>query len=251
MTNNLTIFIFPLVFLAGLVDSIAGGGGIISLTAYFAIGLPSHMALGTNKFSSTLGTSIATVRFAKQGYIQWNVAAFSFLGALLGSAIGAQIALLIDERTLSFLVVGLVPFIALFLILKRDLGTVEKQLSAAKTLVYSVLIGIIIGAYDGFFGPGTGTFLIIAFTQVLGLSMLTACGNAKVVNLSSNLAAVFTFMLNGNVYFALAIPCAVCGILGNYLGAGLAMKRGARIVRPMMIVVVILLLAKVIWDLAA
>lgn len=249
MTNSLTFLIFPLVFLAGFVDSIAGGGGLISLTSYLAIGLPSHMALGTNKFSSSLGTSIATYRFAKNKHIQWETAAFSFVGSLAGSAIGAQIALLIDERILSYLVIGIVPFVAVFLLLKKDIGEKEKQLSTARSAALAVLIGLIIGAYDGFFGPGTGTFLIMAFTSVLGLSLLKACGNAKVVNLASNIAALATFLFNGNVYFLLAVPCAACGILGNYLGAGMAMKRGAKVVRPMMLFVIVLLLVKIVWDL--
>ncbi|MCL1795972.1 MAG: TSUP family transporter [Clostridia bacterium] len=245
MTNNLTPLIYPLVFIAGFVDSIAGGGGIISLTSYMAVGLPAHMALGTNKFSSSVGTTVATIRFARKGHVRWDAAVFSFIGALLGSGIGAQIALRIDERTLSLFVIFFVPFVAVFLFVKKDFGETRKDLSQISMLLLSVLAGFVIGAYDGFFGPGTGTFLIIAFTQLMGLSLMTACGNAKVVNLASNLAAVFTFLQNGAVYLPLAIPCAACGLLGNYLGAGLAMKRGSRIVRPMMIVVVGLLLAKV------
>jgi hypothetical protein len=106
-----------------------------------------------------------------------------------------------------------------------------------------------IGGYDGFFGPGAGTFMILAFTQILGLSLLKACGNAKLVNFSSNLAAVVTFVVNGNVRYDLGIPCALCGILGSYVGAGLAMKKGARIVRPLMLVMIGGLLVKIIADL--
>lgn len=249
MQSGLTFIIFPLVFLAGFVDAIAGGGGIISVTSYFAIGLPSHLALGTNKFSSTLGTAVSTGQFIRKGHIRWDAAIVSAIAALVASAIGARVVLLIDARIVSYLVIGIVPFIALFLILKKDMGTVEKDLPTHKVLLYSALVSLVVGAYDGFFGPGTGTFLIMGFTQIVGMSLLTACGNAKVINLASNVAALVTFIASGNVYYALAVPCAACGILGNYLGARLAMKRGARIVRPMMMVVVGLLLVKILFDL--
>lgn len=244
-----TWVIFPLVFLAGLVDAIAGGGGLITLPAYLAIGLPAHLALGTNKFSSVFGTAISTVRFAKAGHIRWDAALYSSVGALVGSAAGARIALLLDARMLTWMMLAIVPVVALFLIFKKDFGIREKHLPPVRLAVYAALVGLGLGAYDGFFGPGTGTFLIMAFTAVTGFSLLTACGNTKVVNFASNLAAVMTFVFSGTVYYRLAIPCAVCGILGNFVGSGLAMKSGRKIVRPMMLVVIALLLGKIIWDL--
>ena len=241
--------IFPLVFLAGFVDSIAGGGGLISLPAYMAVGLPAHMALGTNKFSSVVGTGISTVRFVRNGFIQWDAAIYSFIGALLGSTAGSRIAVYVDERILTYFILAAVPFIALFLILKKDFGASDKSLPPARMAVYAALVGLVVGAYDGFFGPGTGTFLILAFTAQLGLEMLTACGNAKAVNLASNIAAALTFILSGNVNFRIGIPCALCGVLGNYIGSGLAIKNGTKLVRPMMLAVIALLLIKILWDL--
>lgn len=249
--SSIAWMIYPLVFIAGLVDSVAGGGGLISLPAYAAIGLPAHMALGTNKFSSVSGTTIATFRFAKNGHIQWDIAIISIVGALCGSAIGANLALRFDERFLAYLMVGVVPIVALFLLFKKDFGIREKEQPKQRMMLLSLVISLIIGAYDGFFGPGTGTFLIMAFTAVLGLSLLKACGNAKLVNLSSNLAAIVTFMINGNVYYRIAIPCALCGILGNYVGSGLAMKKGIKVVRPVMLVMIALLLVKIVMDLSA
>lgn len=241
--------IYPLVFLAGFVDSIAGGGGLISLTSYMAVGLPAHIALGTNKLSSVVGTGIAAARFAKNGHARWGAAGCSFAGALVGSAIGARLALLVDERVLTWLLVGIVPTVALFLLLKKDFGIREKELPTGRTAIYAVLCGFIIGGYDGFFGPGTGTFLIMAFTTVLGMQILTACGNAKIVNFASNIAAVITFIANGSIHYRMGIPCALCSILGSYIGSGLAMKKGAVIVRPMMLAVIALLLVKIAWDL--
>lgn len=249
MTSFWSWMLFPLIFLAGFIDSIAGGGGLISLPAYLAAGLPAHMALGTNKFSSAFGTSISAARFTLNGHIQWNSAAASFVGALIGSAAGARFALFLNERVLTWLMLGVIPIVTLFVILKKDIGEDQKNLPISKMLTYSLLVGLLIGAYDGFFGPGTGTFLIMALTAVVGLSLLTACGNAKIINFASNIAAVVTFIISGSVNYKIAVPCAVCGIVGNYLGAGLVMKRGSKIVRPVMIVVIILLLIKIISDL--
>ena len=242
--------IYPLIFLSGFVDSIAGGGGLISLTSFLAVGLPAHLALGTNKFSAFAGTAIATGRFAKGGYIHWPSAISALVGALIGSAVGAHLALLLNERYLQYLMLILVPAIAVFLLVKKDFGTKTRSLSTTKLLVCSFLTGLIVGCYDGFFGPGTGTFLILAFTTVLGFETVTACGNAKVINSASNFAALITFLLNGQIDYKIGIPCAVCGILGNYVGSGLAIRRGARVVRPLMFVVIAMLLFKVVWDLA-
>lgn len=241
--------IFPLVFLAGFVDAIAGGGGIISVTAYLAVGLPAHLALGTNKFSAVLGTGISMARFAKNGYVRWDAAVAALMGALAGSALGANLALFLEERVLTYILIAALPVVALLVLFNRGFGMREKSLSHNRVLVYSLLVGFGIGGYDGFFGPGTGTFLIMAFTAILGLNVLTACGNAKVVNFASNMGAVVTFLLNGQVDFRLGIPCALCGILGQYLGSGLAMKKGVAIVRPMILVMILVLLGKVVWDL--
>ena len=248
MVSGVSWIIFPLIFLSGFVDSIAGGGGLISLSSYAAIGLPVHVALGTNKFSSLFGTAVATVRFAVKGHIHWLAGAFSVAGALFGSALGARLALSVDERALKALLIAVVPMVAVFLFLKKDFGAREKQYSKRKTAAAALVVSMAIGAYDGFFGPGAGTFMIMAFTQVLGLSLLKACGNAKLVNFSSNLAAVVTFMINGNVRYDLAVPCALCGILGSYVGAGLAMKKGVRIVRPLMLLMIAGLMIKIVLD---
>jgi uncharacterized membrane protein YfcA len=236
-------------FLAGLVDAIAGGGGVISLSAYIAAGFPAHLALGTNKFSSIFGTAISLYEFAKKGHIKWRSAIYSAIGALIGSWIGAQIALMLSERTINVLVLIIIPLVTLFLIIKRDFGEFEKDLPTRTITVYSVLVGCIIGCYDGFFGPGSGTFLIIAFSTLLGFSLLTANGNAKVVNFASNLAAVFTFAVNGNIDYKISIGAAVCGIAGSYIGAKLALSKGSKVIRPMMLVVISLLLLKIVWDL--
>lgn len=240
--------IYPLLFLAGFIDSIAGGGGLISLPAYLAVGVPPHLALGTNKFSAFLGTGLSAAYFARKGHVDWRVALYAFLGALAGSAAGARLALLVDEKTLGLVLLTITPLVAVFLLTRRSLGAYARPIPAGGMIPRSLAVGFAIGCYDGFFGPGTGTFLIIAFTVILGLDLLTACGNTKVVNFASNLAAVATFMLSGSVDYRLGVPCALCTILGNFFGTRLALRNGERIVRPMLVCVVVLLLAKVAWD---
>ncbi len=244
-----TIIVCFFVFLAGLIDSIAGGGGLISLPAYVAAGVPPHMALGTNKFSSSLGTTVATARFIKSGKVQYKTAVFSIIFAFVGSTIGANIALMIDEKVISYLMLILVPIVAVLTLRKKSQEIKEKNFTPVQLVLCSSAIGLFLGMYDGFFGPGMGMFLILANTHILGLDMITAAGNSKMVNLASNLAALLTFVINGNVMYSIAIPAAVCGIAGNYLGSGLAIKGGSKVMRPVMIVVVILLLGQIILDL--
>jgi uncharacterized membrane protein YfcA len=240
-------------FFAGFVDSIAGGGGLISLPAYLSLGIPPHFVLGTNKLSSTCGTSFATFRYFRHGSIAPRVALFSVAGALIGSPIGARLALLLDERFLKILLIALLPAIAIFVFLRKNFGRADTsdRWSAAQTALLSGAIGLAIGTYDGFFGPGTGTFLLLAFTGIIGLPLIKASGNAKIVNLSSNIGALAAFLLSGKVIIALGAVAAVFNIAGNWIGSGLAIKRGAKVIKPVFIVSISLLLAKIVFDMAA
>lgn len=244
------LIVCSLVFFAGFMDSIAGGGGIISLPAYLAAGIPPHMALGSNKFSSVIGLTVSSSRFLKSRKVHVKAALIAAVGALGGSAIGARLALFLDERYLQYILIGSLPLLAVFILRNKRVGdqTVPKDHSGTKTLVLSGLAGLIIGCYDGFFGPGAGTFLIIVFNAVIGFDLLTSSGNAKIVNFASNLAAVITFLSTGNVMFSLSIPAAAFSITGNYLGTKLALKNGAKLIKPMFIVVLSLLLIKIIYD---
>lgn len=251
---EITIFtyltVLPLVFLAGLVDSVAGGGGLISLPAYLVAGLPPHLATATNKCSSTFGTVLTTVRYLKHGHVHLRSAALSVVFALLGSWLGARLNMILPEKYLYWFLLGALPVIAVFLLLRRDFGTENRSEERPERVLLALCAGIalVIGAYDGFFGPGTGTFLVLALTGLCGFDLLTASGNAKVINLSSNAAAFVTFAFGGNVLWRLGIPAALFGIAGQYIGSGLALKKGARIIRPMFLVVLVLLLGTVLYD---
>ncbi len=238
-----------MVFLAGLVDSIAGGGGLISLPAYLFSGMPVHYAYGSNKFSSSFGTLFSTVRFMKIGRIHYISAFSAAAGALCGSWLGARIALALDDRYLKYCLLVLLPAITVFIAFKNNFGEKETRLgSKPRVIALSVLVGFVIGTYDGFFGPGTGSFLILAFTEIVGFDLRTASGNTKVVNLSSNIAALVTFIAAGKVAYALAVPATFFGIVGNWIGSGLAIKNGKKIIRPVFLFVLLLLFVRILTD---
>lgn len=247
------LILFPLIFLAGFVDSIAGGGGLISLPAYLFIGVPSHFALGTNKLSSTIGTIFSTLRYAKGKAIIYSVGVYSVIGAIIGSYIGAKIALSLSAETLKLVLTFLIPLAAMFVFFgktKEDqMVFIIEKLGKIKVFSISLLIGLLVGSYDGFFGPGTGTFLIILYVSILNINHVSASGTAKIVNLSSNIGALVTFIIGGKVLYTLGLPAALFGILGNWLGSGLALKKGAKIIKPIMISVLLLLFTKILTDL--
>jgi len=244
--------ICPLVFFASFVDAIAGGGGLISLPAYLLIGLPAQTAIGTNKFSAGIGTMISTFRFVKSGNFHLKAALETAAFAIIGAIAGAELALHISDYYLRRAMLILLPGVAVFVLMNRRQISDEsrfEQLSKTRVFIGMMCIGIVMGIYDGFFGPGTGTFLILAFSTVLGFDMKRACGNTKIVNLTTNLSALLMYLLAGQVVFAVAIPAAAFSVLGNYLGSGLAIHNGEKVVRPIMIGVLSLLLLKLIADL--
>ena len=245
------LLICPILFLAGLIDSVAGGGGLISLPAYLLAGLPPHVATATNKCSSTFGTMLATARYLRHGHLHKQSAALSVVCALTGSWLGARLNLWLPESVLYWVLLGALPVIAIVLLFKKELGNCDRtgNYSPRVLLLRVGVIALAIGCYDGFFGPGTGTFLMIALTGLCGFDLLTASGNTKVINLSSNLAAFVTFAFSGNILWALGIPAALCNIAGNYVGSGLALTKGAKVIRPMFFVVLALLFGTVLWNL--
>jgi uncharacterized membrane protein YfcA len=244
------IVICAMLFAAGFVDSIAGGGGLISLPAYLIAGVPPHVAIATNKLSSTFGTLAATWKFIKQKQYLLKCAVPATAGALLGSPVGARLALLTDENILKIILLIILPIIAGIIIFSKNFGERDREMKLAPW-VYSLIslsIGLAMGLYDGFFGPGTGTFLILAFTALLGQNLIKASSNAKIVNLTSNITALVTFLINGKVWIVLGLIGAVFNILGNWVGSGLAIAKGAKIIKPVFIVVLSILLIRVIFQ---
>lgn len=241
------LIVCPLLFLAGLIDAIGGGGGLISLPAYLLAGLPIHQAIATNKLSSTAGTSLATLRFIKNGLVCFRLAVPSVLTAIIGSSIGAHLSLMIDETVMEYVLFIVLPVSAFIVLNKKlfhdggeDIVTLNKR-----TYLTACLAAFLVGIYDGFYGPGTGTFLIIAFTIFAKLSISNANAQAKIINLTTNITSLIIFILNKQVLFSLGIAAALCNMAGGYIGAGLVMSKGSKIVKPIILLVLFLLLLKV------
>ncbi len=248
MSASSFLIVCPMLFLAGFVDSIAGGGGLISLPAYLLAGLPVHMAIGTNKFSSAFGTTLSTVRFIRQKLVIARFAIPSVFFGFSGSAIGAKLSLLVSETVLKSLLLVVLP-IAAFCVLNRRIFRPNESDNIKydfKTFFVVMLSAFLVGIYDGLYGPGTGTFLIIAFSVFAKFSIKRANAHTKVINLSTNIAALVVFLLNGQVLIPLGIAAAVSNMLGNYAGSGLVMTKGVKIVKPLIIFVLTLLLIKII-----
>ena len=243
------LIVCPLVFLAGLIDSVAGGGGLISLPAYMAAGLSPLQAAGTNKMSACLGTVASTTRFVRERKVDWKAGIFAALGAFPGSWLGALLQQHIPQENIRLLMIVAIPLVAVVVLRKKDMNG-RCLVSDAFYRPMAFAIGLFIGFYDGLIGPGTGTFLILLFTMTLGMEAVMASGTAKIVNLTSNVAALASYLATGadNILFALAIPAAICGMIGNYIGASLTVKKGVGFFRYMLLAVLVLLLAKMVMD---
>ena len=251
MELNLQMILIVLagVFLAGFMDGIAGGGGIVSVPAYFLAGLPAHLALGTNKLSSCVGTAVSASRFIRGGYVDWKLGVPSIVLAVLGAALGTRLQLMVDERVLKYLLLLVLPIVAVVVLRQRTLPEERGDISRGKQAAIVLSAALIVGAYDGFYGPGAGTFLVLTFCALGKLDVRTAAGNVKIVNLASNLGALATSLLNGKVFLALGLIGAVASVAGHWIGSGLAIKDGSKIVKPAILIVLILLTVKVVSEL--
>ncbi len=235
-------------FVAGFVDAIAGGGGVITVPALLAAGLPPQLVLGTNKGQSVWGTAAALVKFARAGLIDGRRALPAFVAGFVGSLGGAQLVLLVPPETLRPLVLALLVGVAAWLSLR---GTaIAAATPPRRPIVVAVVIAVCVGAYDGFFGPGTGTFLIVLHARLLADRLDRASANAKVVNAASNLAALALFASRGVVVWSVALPMALAQIAGGYAGSHTAVRGGAVLVRRVVLVVVVVLVVKLARDLA-
>ena len=246
---SMVLIVVAGVFLAGFMDGIAGGGGIISVPAYLLAGLPAHLALGTNKLSSCVGTAVSAGRFIRGGYVDWKLALPSMALALAGAALGTRLQLMVDERVLKILLLAVLPLVALVVLRQRSLPEERGDIAPGRQRAIVFSAALVIGAYDGFYGPGTGTFLVLILCTLGKLDVRTASGNVKVMNLSSNIGALATSLLNGKVFLALGLIAGAASIAGHWLGSGLAIKDGSKIVKPAILVVLTLLTVKVIADL--
>lgn len=244
------LIVCPLVFLAGFVDSIAGGG-LISLPAYMLSGVPTHMAIATNKLSSATGTLVSTLRLLKNGCVPVKLSLCAAVMALAGSTLGANISMLLPEWLLRGLLLCVLPVVAFYVLKNKDMGGNEKTGTRTKGQLLAIAMGaaLVLGVYDGIYGPGTGTFLLLILTGLGRMDLRSASGTTKVINLASNIAALVTFIVHGQVYWALGLAASVFSIAGHYTGAGLVTKNAKKVVRPVVTAVLVILLGKVVWEL--
>lgn len=242
------LIVCPLVFAAGLIDAIAGGGGLISLPAYIISGLPAHFAIGTNKMSSSMGTAIATWKFAKNGYIVWKPALICSACALLASATGARLGLLLDDAVFKKLLLVILPLTAFYIFRCKSLETDQEPLPQRKMLLFSIGITFVIGVYDGFYGPGTGTLLLLLLTSVAHMKIKEANGIAKAINLTTNISSLSVLLLYGKVILPLGLTAGLFSIAGNYIGTRFFDRGGAKLVRPVILLVLVIFFIKVLTE---
>ncbi len=232
---------------AGTVDAIAGGGGLLTVPALLWVGLPPHVALATNKGQSVFGSFAALVRFGRGGLVDRARALVTFPLGFAGSLAGAALLLVVPPETLRPIVLALLVLAALFAALHPPRRTPAGS-PPRRALLLAAAVALGVGAYDGFFGPGTGTLLIVAFVALLGDGLARASGSAKVVNFASNLAAMALFAAKGTVEWRLALPMAAAQLAGGWTGAHIAVRRGDAVVRRVVVAVALAAAARLAWD---
>ncbi|MCQ2419056.1 MAG: TSUP family transporter [Clostridia bacterium] len=237
------------VFVASVIDAIGGGGGLITVPVYLMAGLPAHFALGTNKLSSCLGTTASTARYLRKGYVNLRLAIPSIAAALFGAHFGTRLQLLVSDKYLSYALIAVLPLVAFVILRKKTFSETPGEIDAWKQWVIVLFASLVIGMYDGFYGPGTGTFLLIIFCRLAKIDVRTASGNVKLVNFSSNLGALITSLLAKTVLVPVGLIAAVFAFAGQYVGAGMMIKNGTKIVTPVILTVLCLLLIKIILEL--
>ncbi len=238
----------PAAFVAAYIDSVAGGGGLVTLPALLLSGVPPHMAIGTNKTQALCGTAVSLWVFARGRSVLWRLALVGLPFALLGSSAGSSLALSLDNAVLGRVLLFLLPPAMLLCMLpKRERSGETGPLSGLRLWVAAPLASFAVCFYDGFFGPGTGTFLILAIHWLLGRGLLEASGTAKVLNLASNVTAFAVFLWNGQVIWPLALPMVAAAMAGNALGSRMALRVGERAVRLFLTLALALLMATLVF----
>ena len=243
LIEHLTPLVFCLLlfaaFVAGFIDSIAGGGGLIIMPAFLLAGIPPHTTMGTSKLMSVMGTTVSLSLYAKNKMVDWKIAFRGIGFSLVGSVAGTLLALAIAPDILGRVIMVLLPIAAVVCFYPHKSFRKKTAGADRATGPHLALTGLVcglIGMYDGFFGPGTGTFLILGLHLALGLDLVRASGTAKAFNLASNSASMVTMALNGQVLYALALPMAAANICGNIIGSKLAMAKGSKVVRKVLFV---------------
>lgn len=236
-------------FLAAFVDSIAGGGGLISLPALIAAGVPPHLSLGTNKFAATCASLTSTLKYAHSGKILFRLVRWQIPCTVVGAALGVSTVLRLDASILNLLIVTMVFGVALYTVLKKDFGQTDQFAGLTpKRIAVGMVFAFALGFYDGFFGPGTGSFLIFLFIRVFGFDFASAAGNGRILNFVSNAVSLLLFAIGGKIVYLAGIPMALFMIAGAWTGTHVAVKNGAKLIRPIFVTIALVLAGKMIWQ---
>lgn len=251
MSEAVLCFLLPAAFLAGLVDAVVGGGGLVQIPALFAVQLGQSPAalFGTNKFASVFGTANAAWRYARRVQMPWRTTLPAALAAFVFAYVGAAAVAWLPSDLLRPLILALLLLAAGYTLWHPDLGRVHRPAHAGRReLLFAVLLGAGIGFYDGFFGPGTGSFLIFLFVRFFGFDFLHASAAAKLVNVATNVAALSFFLPHGHWLPLVAVGMALCNVGGSLVGTRLALRHGSGFVRRVFLLVVAALILKFAWD---
>ncbi len=234
-------------FLAGFVDSIAGGGGIITVPVLMASGMPPHVALATNKLQSTFGSFTASANFIKEGLISFKDVYLGVVFTFIGAVIGTKMILLLDAQILNKIIPFMLILIFLYTLFNPKFGKIDKKSRFSKP-VFFLIFGILIGFYDGFFGPGTGTFWTIALVTLLGLNLKKATATTKIMNFTSNIVSFGVFLLSGNVLFFIGVLMGCGQIVGAFVGSTMVVKKDVAFIRGFFLFVVGVTILKLIYE---
>lgn len=247
----MTLLVLAILFLAGLfggfIDAIAGGGGLITVPALLAVGLPPAVALGTNKFQSSFGTALAVARYARAGLLRTSCLGLAVVASFLASVAGALMLTRTDPELLRRIIPWLLAAVAVHTALNRHFGLRQTR-ARLDPLRFALFFGLGLGFYDGMFGPGTGSFWTVALVTLLGLELRDATGYTKAVNLASNLGALGFFLWHGAVHFPAGAVMVAGQLLGARLGSGLVVRRGSAFIRPIFLAVVFALTLRLLWQ---
>ncbi len=237
-------------FAAGFIDAVVGGGGLVQTPALLVTfpNLPVASILGTVKIPSFCGTAVSAWQYQKRIDIDWKLIGWVALTAFCAAMFGSYMVSLLDNRVLKPIILAVLVVVALYTYAKKNLGHQHDALPYKEALWKGLIAGLLIGFYDGFIGPGTGSFLVLVFITIIGYDFMHASAHAKVVNLATNFASILYFSATGHILYQLAIPMAACNMAGGYAGTHLALAKGNKFIRAFFLVVVAGTILRFAWD---
>ncbi|MEE3693807.1 TSUP family transporter [Campylobacter sp. CLAX-22107-21] len=242
------VLLFCVAFFSGFVDAIAGGGGLITIPALISVGIPEHIALATNKLQATFGSFTAAANFTHKKMVDFNSLWRGIIWTFIGAVLGTWAILLIDATVIKYLIPIFLIAILIYTIFSPKLGESDSQKRINESLFYAIF-GLVIGFYDGFMGPGTGSFWMFAFASLLGLNLKTAVANTKILNFTSNIVSLAVFIGGGQILWLLGIVMGFGQMIGAYFGSHMVIKKEIKFIKIIFLTVVSLTIVKIIYDL--